>query len=282
MTNDIGVVRSVVTRRRDYALRAAVWRVLPIVPFALVLIIWAIVSATVKPNLATLPSIGQVWSTTVELVSNGELFGDIQASMVRWALGIGVGVVSGLVLGVLAGLIRRIADLVEPLATFFTAVSGVAWIPLAILWFGLGTPTVVFVIWNTVFFLVFANTLLGVRSVQVVLEDAVRTLGAGRIHVIRTVIVPGAMPHMIVGIRSGFGFGWRALIAAEIIGSSEGLGTLIYSARESYRSDIIIAGILVIAALSILTDRLIFVPLQRRTIERWGLVRARTNRGGDV
>jgi len=282
MTEHIGVLNGPVVKGRRYAVRAVVWRLLPIVPFALVLIIWAMVSATFRPNLATLPSISQVWATAVDLMSSGELFGDIQASMARWALGIGVGVVSGLVLGVLAGLIRRVADLVEPLATFFTAVSGVAWIPLAILWFGLGTPTVVFVIWNTVFFLVFANTLLGVRSVQVVLEDAVRTLGGGRLHVIRTVIVPGAMPHMIVGIRSGFGFGWRALIAAEIIGSSEGLGTLIYSARESYRSDIIIAGILVIAALSILTDRLIFVPLQRRTIERWGLVRARSNRAGNV
>jgi NitT/TauT family transport system permease protein/taurine transport system permease protein len=226
------------------------------------------------PTLAKLPTIGQVWSALGEMISNGELGEDIRASLIRYVLGIVVGVASGLILGVLAGRLRPVALLLEPLATFFTAVSGIAWIPLAILWFGIGTGTVVFVIWNTVFFLVFANTLLGVRSNKVVLEEAVRTLGGGPLHVVRSVIFPGALPHILVGVRAGLGFGWRALIAAEIIGSSQGLGAMIFTARESYRTDIIVAGIIVVALLSVITELLIFMPLQRRTVERWGMLQA--------
>ena len=247
---------------------------LPATPFAALVAAWYLVSVTMHPTLAKLPTIAQVWSALVDMIANGQLGQDIRASLFRYVLGIAVGVVSGLVLGVLAGRVRPVALLLEPLATFFTAVSGVAWIPLAILWFGIGTGTVVFVIWNTVFFLVFANTLLGVRSNKVVLEEAVRTLGGGPLHIIRSVVFPGALPYILVGVRAGLGFGWRALIAAEIIGSSQGLGAMIFTARESYRTDMIVAGIVVVAFLSVITEVLIFIPLQRRTVERWGMQQA--------
>lgn len=246
--------------------------ILPVIPFAALLAIWVVGWQIAQPNLATLPSVGQVWETVTRLSANGELWSNIGASMGRWTLGFVIGVITGVALGVLAGLVPLLARLLEPPATFFTAISGIVWLPLAIVWFGLGTVTVTFVIWNSVFFLVFAGTLLGVRSVQPVFEDAVRTLGAGRLHVVTRVIVPGAMPYILSSVRAGAGFAWRALIAAEIIGATTGLGAMIYKAKEFFRSDVIVAGVIVIAIIGLLIDLLVLAPLERRTVVRWGLV----------
>lgn len=254
------------------AARGAAPRLLPLVPFVALAVAWVVGWQLAHPNLATLPSVGQVWETVTRLSGNGELWSDIGASLGRWALGFAVGVLSGVVLGVLAGLTPLVSRVLEPLATFFTAMSGIVWLPLAIVWFGLGTVTVTFVIWNSVFFLVFANTLLGVRSVERVLEDAVCTLGASRLHVVTRVIVPGAMPHILGGVRAASGFGWRALIAAEIIGATTGLGAMIYQAKEFFRSDVIVTGILLIAIIGLAIDMLVLAPIERRTVERWGLV----------
>ncbi|MBO0892235.1 MAG: ABC transporter permease [Acidothermales bacterium] len=234
--------------------------------------VWAVAWAVVRPKLATMPSIGQVAHTTQHLWSTGELWRDIGASLYRWGLGFVVGAISGVALGIVAGLNRIVARMLEPVMTFFTAMSGIVWLPLAIVWFGLGTTTVTFVIWNSVFFLVFANTMLGVRSAPRLLDDAARTLGAGRAHIVFHVIVPGSLPHILTGLRSAVGFGWRALIAAEIIGASTGLGAMIYQSKEFLRSDIIVTGVIFIAAIGFVLDTFILAPIERSTVERWGLV----------
>jgi taurine transport system permease protein len=251
---------------------------LPLIPFVALFVLWVVGWQIVQPNLATFPSVAQVWNTIERLAGNGELADNVLASVGRWTAGFIVGAITGAALGVLAGLNRVVSRLLEPLAVFFTAMSGIVWIPLAIVWFGIGTATVVFVIWNAVFFLVFANTLLGVRSVQPVLEDAVRTLGGGRAQIVKQVVVPGAMPHILSGLRAGAGFGWRALIAAEIIGASAGLGAMIYQAKEFLRSDVIVSGVILIGLIGLALDMLVFGPIERRTIERWGLVE--TGSGG--
>ena len=150
--------------------------------------------------------------------------------------------------------------------------SGIAWLPLAITWFGLGWTSVTFIMFNTIFFLVFFNTLVGVRAVPRIFEHAVRTLGGSRRHVIFQVLIPGALPSIVTGIRMSIGFGWRALIAAEMIATSTGLGFLIYNAANFHQSDTILVGIVTIGLLWLATDRLVLQPLERRTIERWGLV----------
>jgi NitT/TauT family transport system permease protein/taurine transport system permease protein len=246
-------------------------RALPLIPFVVLLIVWAVGWEIARPPLITLPSPLEVGQTVRRLWDSGQLQADTSASIYRWVLGFGAGVVTGLVSGVLAGLSPLIARMVEPVVSFFMAISGIVWLPIAIVWFGLGTPTVVFIIWNSVFFLIFANTVLGVRSVAAVLEDGVRTLGASRVHIITRVLIPGALPHILEGLRSGLGFGWRALIAAEIIGAGTGLGAMIYQAKEFLRSDVIVTGVIIIAAIGLLLDAGLGLA-ERRTIERWGLV----------
>jgi taurine transport system permease protein len=259
--------------RPEISTKGAIGRkLLPVVPFVGLLLIWVISWQVIQPNLATLPSAQRVLDTLVELARSGELWTNVAASMSRWGIALVLAVGLGVSFGVLAGLNRFVGMFFEPLAIFFTAMSGIVWLPLALVWFGIGTPMIVFVIWNSMFFLVFANTLLGVRSVPTILEDGIRTLGGGRAEVIRNVVLPGALPHIMAGVRAGLGFGWRALIAAEIIGATAGLGAMIFHATEFLRSDVIVAGNLVIGVLGMTIDLLVLAPIERRTIERWGLV----------
>jgi NitT/TauT family transport system permease protein/taurine transport system permease protein len=243
-----------------------------VLPFLGLLVIWQIVSVVVEPRAAVLPKLPSVWNTATNLVADGRLLANILASLERLLLGTAVGIVTGVTAGVLAGLNKRVATFFNPLVVFFSALSGIVWLPLALAWLGIGRPMVIFIIWNSVFFLVFSNTLLGVQLVPVVLENGVKTLGAGRWRTIWQVTLPGAMPHIIAGIRAGFGFGWRALIAAELIGAASGLGQMIYAAANFHRSDIIIVGAVTIGIIGVAMDRWLLATLERRTIERWGMV----------
>ena len=263
------------TSLRLPALRSAntlAWRLLPALPFVLILIVWMLFWAVFHPNKATLPPVSDVVEVVWARAIDGELPAQIAASLTRLCLGAAVGIFTGIIGGFVAGLYRNVAEFLNPLVVFFNAISGIVWLPLMIGWLGIGTALAVFVIWNTVFFIVFQNTVLGVQLVPEVLEQGVRALGGGRLETIRSVILPGALPYILTGIRSGLGFGWRALIAAELVGAPDGLGQMIFAAADYHRSDIIIAGCLIIGMIAIAMDRWLLIPIERRTIARWGLV----------
>jgi taurine transport system permease protein len=243
-----------------------------VIPFAILIVAWALVTgAGVVPALF-LPPPADVVRTAWELSRDGSLWINIGASLGRVLLGLVFSVPLAVALGVVVGLNRRLSPIVEPVVGFFNALSGIAWLPLAITWFGLGWTSVTFIMFNTIFFLVFFNTLVGVRTVPKIFENAVLTLGGGQRHVIFHVMLPGALPSIVTGIRMSIGFGWRALIAAEMIATSTGLGFLIYNAANFHQTDTILVGILTIGVLWLATDRLVLQPLERRTVERWGLV----------
>ena len=247
-------------------------RVSGALPFAVLIAAWWLVTRFGFVPPIFLPPPGDVVRVALELASDGSLWVNIAASLGRVLLGIVAGVPLAVGLGVLVALNRRLAPVVEPIVGFFNALSGIAWLPLAITWFGLGWTSVTFIMFNTIIFLVFFNTLVGVRTVPRIFEQAVRTMGGSRRHVILQVLIPGAMPSIVAGIRMSIGFGWRALIAAEMIATSTGLGFLIFNAQNFHQTDTILVGIITIGVLWLLTDRLLLQPLERRTIERWGLV----------
>ncbi len=255
-----------------------IWRFLPLAPLAAILLAWTVYWHIAHPVAATLPPISAVLSAFVELTASGRLINDIVASLVRLLLGASIGIVTGVAAGFLTGLNRGAAEFLNPLIVFFNAISGIVWLPLMIGWLGIGTALAVFLIWNSVFFIVFQNTVLGVQLVPEVLEQSVRTLGASRFETVRSVTLPGALPYILTGVRSGLGFGWRALIAAELVGATTGLGQMIFSAADYSRSDIIIAGCLIIGCIAMAMDRWLLLPIERRTVQRWGLV-ARTKDG---
>jgi ABC-type nitrate/sulfonate/bicarbonate transport system permease component len=243
-----------------------------LLPFVLLVVVWAVVTRAGLVAEIFLPRPEEVVRTGWAMALDGSLWTNIIASLGRVALGLCVSVPLAVGAGVAVGLSRRLAAVLEPVASFFNSLSGIAWLPLAVTWFGLGWASVTFIMVNTVFFLVFFNTLVGVRTVPRVFEHAVRTLGGSRRHLIFQVLIPGAMPSIVAGIRMSIGFGWRALIAAEMIATSTGLGFLIFNAQNFHQTDTILVGIIAIGLIWLATDRLVLQPLERWTIERWGLV----------
>src|SRR5688572_10603644 len=243
-----------------------------LLPFVVLIALWAALTHSGVVAEIFLPRPEEVARTGWAMALDGSLAMNIAASLGRVFVGLVVSVPLAIGAGVLVGLSRRLAVVLEPVAGFFNALSGIAWLPLAVTWFGLGWGSVTFIMVNTIFFLVFFNTLVGVRTVPRVFEHAVRTLGGSRRHLILQVLIPGAMPSIVAGIRMSIGFGWRALIAAEMIATSTGLSFLLYNAQNFHQTDTILVGIITIGLLWLATDRLLLQPLERWTIERWGLV----------
>ncbi|MGE5572004.1 MAG: ABC transporter permease [Bacteroidota bacterium] len=202
---------------------------------------------------------------------DGSLGDAVFSSAARMSLGFLLGSTIGVALAVVVGSSRLAAGLLEPLAKFFQAVAGPTWIPLAVLWFGMGWVSVSFIIFNTVFFLVFYNTLMGIRTVNQTLVNAVLTLGGRRWDVLREVLIPGSVQGMMVGLRIGIGYGWRALIAAEMIASGRGLGVLIWEGGRYFAISRIFVGLLLIGLISFVLDKAM-AQLEEHTLGRWGML----------
>ena len=243
-----------------------------VAPLAALVLVWAIVVPLFDINPRVFPSVGAVAGAAMEAIRDGSLIQHIGASLLRVGLGTLLGIVTAVPLGVAMALSPAVSAFLTPLFRFFSVLAGIAWIPIATLWFGYGFGAIVFVIFNAVFFVVAYNTLLGVSTIPHALRNAAASLGAGRWAVLTEVILPGALPNIVTGVRTGLGFAWRGLIAAEMIATNVGLGYMLFVARDFYRTEVIVLGMIVIGALWLLIDRLLLVPLERSTIERWGMV----------
>lgn len=210
--------------------------------------------------------------SAIAMAPSCQMTNHIFSSIGRVLLAAVIGLPLGIALGILAGMNRTIAAFLEPVGIFANSISGIAWIPLAIVWFGVGWMTTLFILLNTIFWLIFFNTMLGVRSIARVYEQGVLTMGGNRWTVITQVYLPGALPSIITGMRMSLGFGWRALIAAEMIGGDSGLGYMIFTAAEEFKIEQVFLGIIIISLIYLATDRYLLMPLEKWTVQRWGLV----------
>ena len=244
-----------------------------VLPLLALLVAWEFVVRAFSVNARVFPGIAPVLLAGVDAVQDGSLIRHIGASLGRIALGTFIGIVLAVPLGILMGINSAVSTFVTPLLRFFSVLAGIAWIPIATLWFGYGFGAITFVIFNAVFFVVAYNTLLGVTSIPMQLRNAAASLGASRWQIFVEVLLPGALPNIVTGVRTGLGFAWRALIAAEMIATNVGLGYMLFVARDFYRTEVIVLGMIIIGVLWLVIDRLMLAPLERATIERWGLVR---------
>ncbi|WP_323765709.1 ABC transporter permease [Marinovum sp.] len=220
------------------------------------------------------PAPTDVFAAFVELMHKGILPAYLLDSAGRYGAGVALGLSMGVGFGLLIGLSRFWSRLLAPLINFFYAIVEVAWIPLLVIWIGYGFNTILIAITYVVFFPVLYNTLTGVRTVQPVLINAMRTLGANRRQVVTSVILPSALPNIITGFRVGAGFAFRGLIFAEMIAAGSGLGFLIFEGATTRQTDRVVVGMIMMGLLWLLLDRLLLRPVERATIERWGLIRA--------
>lgn len=254
-------------------MRAARALLTELFPFVAALAVWqALAAANVWPRVLFPPPFEVAQTFAADLVS-GVLLVNLAVSLKSLLLGFAVGSAIAVPLGYLMGLSRASRNFFDPLVNLLQAIPGLAWIPFAILWFGLGQGAVTFIIVMSVFFPVLHNLLTGIRMVQPVLIEAVRTLGANRGDVIRHVIFPATLPNLMTGIRLGIAFGFRSLVGGEMIASTDGLGYAIFNAQQYFQSARIVVGMLTIGIVWLAMDRLILRPIEQRTTMRWGLVR---------
>jgi ABC-type nitrate/sulfonate/bicarbonate transport system permease component len=246
-------------------------RILP--PIAL-LLGWQLLSTSGMIPAFKLPSPAQVAAGLVELLTTGmppghPLHLHIFYSLQRVFFGYAIALATAIPLGLLMGWSRTASALFAPLVEMVRPIPPLAWIPLSILWFGIGIKSAAFIIFLGAFFPILLNTINGVRSIEPVLIEAAQMLNANRRFFFLRVLVPGALPAILTGMRIGIGVGWMSLVAAEFTGVREGygLGYMIMTARDIQRSDEIIAGMLVIGAIGFSIDTL----LQRaeKHLTRW-------------
>uniref|UniRef100_UPI002AD4FB87 ABC transporter permease subunit n=1 Tax=unclassified Frankia TaxID=2632575 RepID=UPI002AD4FB87 len=208
-----------------------------------------------------------VVTTFGDLVSNGDLPKAIGVSLQRVGSGLLLGGSVGIFLALLAGLFRLGEDLIDAAVQMIRTVPFIGLIPLFIIWFGIGeTPKIALIAFGVAFPL-YLNTYAGIRNVDSNLVEAARTVGLGRLGLIRHVILPGALPNVLVGIRFSLAIAWLALIFAEQVNANRGLGQLMNDAQEYQRTDIIVVCLVVYAFLGLAVDA--FVRLLERMLLSW-------------
>jgi taurine transport system permease protein len=233
---------------------------------------WALAAATLPVPDYYLPPPTAVLAALADLTAKGILPTYVLESLRRILLAAVFGLVVGVPVGLALGVSRRVADFFHPILNFFQSVSGIAWLPLMLVWFGFGERTILVAVNYTVLFPVVFNALLGVRSVPRIYVSALRTMGAGRWRIVVDVLLPGALPSIATGLRLGLAYGWRALIAAEMLVGAHGLGFMIFNAQNFHLTARIMLGMGIIGVLWLILDYFLLRPIEEATIARWGLV----------
>lgn len=241
-------------------------------PYVLLLMLWEGARVLFRPNPRFLPDIADVAGELIAILKNGILVDYLSRSMLRIGAAAGIAIPLGILIGFGIGLNKTIAAMVLPPIRFFNSIPAIAWLPLFIIWLGFKDSTIILDASYGLFFPVIFNTIVGIQTVPRVFRDAVRTLGGSWWHIVIDVLLPGALPAILTGIRTGFAYAWRGLIAAEMIVAANGLGYLIFKAQSMLLGDRIIAGMILIGLTWSFVDYFILQPLEEVTIRRWGLV----------
>lgn len=211
-------------------------------PFLAVLLVWELLSRTGLLNAQLLPSPSVIFKAAAALAASGEIFTDLLFSVKRVLAGFLAASVLGLAAGVVSGYSRRVSDAVMPLCEFLRPIPPIAWIPIAILWFGLGDNPAYFIVFVGAFFPIFINSYWGVRESRINHLNVARNFGAGRALTLTDVLLPGSLPRIMHGLRIGLGLGWTSVISAELVGAQSGLGYMIQLNRIMLSTENILVG----------------------------------------
>lgn len=220
----------------------------------LIFLIWYLGSKLHLWNSFIIPPPEKVMKSFILLLKNGKLFKSIGISLQRVGIGFLISSLIALPLGIIFGINIRIYEYFKPSLEFLRHVPPLALVPMIILWFGIGELSKIVIIVLASFFPIFLNSLKGIVSCEEKYIELGKVFGLNSKDIFFTVILPNAIPDILLGLKLALGYSWRAIIAAELIASSSGIGYLILDAQQISRSDIVIVGIFSIGALGIITD----------------------------
>ncbi len=236
------------------------------------LVLWQVASNTglfgrISPEYSRLllPPPAVVLASLVEMIRSGYLLDNVSISILRVISGFLLSALIAVPLGVAMALSPTIHNLAEPIVRLVSPIPGVAWVPIAILWFGLGDESAIFIITVGSIFPILLNTVQGVRDADPRLVDAARTMGANRWQIMQRVLLPSLIPYLVTGFRTGLSFAWRVVIAAEMVGVPKGIGYMLTVGRSTGRTEITIDTMLILGLLMIIVEELIFAPLESYT-----------------
>jgi len=248
----------------------------PLVAVGVVLLIWqAFVWAEVKPRYV-FPSPGDVWSTMVQQWQDGTLPEAIWLSLSRGALGFAASVLIGTPLGLLVARVKPVRTALAPVLSGLQSLPSVAWVPAGILWFGTSPTTIYFVVLLGAVPSIANGTVSGIDQVPPLYLRVGRVLGARGLRAARYIIMPAALPGYIGGLKQGWAFSWRSLMAAELITQSPrlgtGLGQLLDTGRQLFDVSLVFGMIIAILVVGVAVDRIVFSPVERGVLRRRGLL----------
>lgn len=249
-----------------------------ILPFLIVICLWELAADTglVNPRLFSSPSL--IAQKFYRLITPEPiLLNSLYMSFYRLILGYALGVLIGISFGILMGVSKFLHRVFSPILGLLISVPTLAWVPLLLVTLGPGEETVVIAIFLGSFFPIVYNTLNGIRSVSKHHVRASQIMGADKATVFFEVLLPGSLVSTITGLRLAIGYSWRALVGAEMLaaGISAGVGQMIYAARAFNDVEAMFAGLVIIAIGGLLLDRLLMDPIERKTVEKWGMVKER-------
>jgi len=197
------------------------------------------------------------------------IYEHLASSFARAISGFALAAFFAIPLGLLVGRLRTLREYVDPVIRSLYPIPGIAWIPLAILWFGLGNTAVVFVVFVAEFFPLYFNTEAGARNINPILVDAARCFGAKGFTLLRRVILPASIPYIITGMRIALGGAWRMIVAGEMLASQSGIGSILVESRYQFRAADLMMAMILISVVGYATERLIVGTLEKKTTERW-------------
>lgn len=234
------------------------------------LIIWegVVLSGRYEPSL--LPSPLMVLKGMKELASSGILFTHIKVSLLRFFTGYSIAVILAVILGLVLGWFEKIWDVFDPIVQVLRPISPIAWFPFIVLWLGIGDMPAIAIIFIAAFFPVLLSTVSAVKKVDKTYLKVARNFGIKQPFVLTKIVFPAAFPNIVTGLHIALGSAWVFLVAGEMVGVQSGLGYLIIDARNSLRSDLLLAGIIVIGILGLLLDKLITI-FEKWVGKTWGI-----------
>lgn len=250
-------------------MQKTIWK--KIVFYVILIAIWQVVAeSNIWPN-EIFPSPLEVGEDLAYSAADGSLFYGIGTSMLRLIVGLAIAISGGIVLGIFMARIETVNQTIGSLVLGLQSIPSIAWVPLALIWFGISDAGIIFVTAIGAIFAVTINTYTGVKNIDPHYVEAARNMGAKGSQLITNVLIPAAFPYMISGFKQGWAFAWRGVIGAEILFSFLGLGFLLNVGRQTIDVSQVIAVMLVIMTIGVVVDTFVFKRIENKVMSRWGL-----------
>lgn len=242
---------------------------LPVAAFVVICLLWEIIVRVSGWSVQVFPGPLVAISSFWELLTDGTLLKHSVASLYRVTTGFYLAALIGIPLGIVLGRVKIFKETLNPLIQFLRPISPLAWIPLAVLWFGIGDPPAIFLIFMSCFFTFIVSTMIAVESISPIYFQVAANFNFSRYEVLTKIVVPAIIPEIVTTLRLTIAIAWLVVVAAEMIAVQSGLGYLILDSRNALRMDYVMVGMIAIGAIGLMLD-FIMLRLARGEYAFWG------------